>query len=284
MESSSAVEGWTTEDLSTAEGKLKDVFHEAHDDIVERYKTVPTIEPYHIQYRNGLPHGRFRLHPRPCLDDGRERDPVYINETTEDDDPRALEFGTTAAVVTVMKDGSVFAANAGDTTAIISRRGVSGRWVQEAALSECHNSTNKDERVRVSQRKESGHMDYRKSRSTGYLYPVFSPTILQREKPLPSQGIMLTRSLGHKHLAPLGITWEPEVRCTTLKADEEYLILASDGLWEKYVPSQVLKDIATISNLASTVRTLGLTALSLFGSPALADNTTIILLLLRPKT
>ena len=54
-------------------------------------------------------------------------------------------------------------------------------------------------------------------------------------------GLAMSRSLGDKIGAQVGVICEPEIFETTLTPDDKFLILASDGLWEFLPNDQVVE-------------------------------------------
>jgi len=50
--------------------------------------------------------------------------------------------------------------------------------------------------------------------------------------PLTSHGLMVTRSLGDRHLRRVGIISEPETATVTLTHGDLGFVLATDGLWD----------------------------------------------------
>lgn len=47
----------------------------------------------------------------------------------------------------------------------------------------------------------------------------------------------MSRSIGDKVAHTVGVTSEPEIRCSAVKPEDRFIILASDGLWE-FISSQ----------------------------------------------
>jgi serine/threonine protein phosphatase PrpC len=114
--------------------------------------------------------------------------------------------GGTACVTALIIDGNLVVSNAGDCRAVISRNGAS------EALTCDHRAGREDERQRIENL--GGIVDLRHG-----VWRV--------------QGsLAVTRAIGDSHMKEW-ITAEPETRKIEITSDCEFLILASDGLWDK---------------------------------------------------
>ncbi|XVE64365.1 hypothetical protein DITRI_Ditri07aG0095000 [Diplodiscus trichospermus] len=108
------------------------------------------------------------------------------------------------AVVAVVGNGKLVVANCGDSRAVLSRGGVA------AALSFDHKPDRPDELERV-------------EAAGGRVINWHGPRVL---------GVLATsRSIGDLYLKPF-VTCKPEVTIRELTNRDEFLILASDGLWD----------------------------------------------------
>ncbi|BBN14420.1 protein phosphatase 1L [Marchantia polymorpha subsp. ruderalis] len=124
----------------------------------------------------------------------------------------------TSCVTAIMRDGYMVVANAGDCRAVLSRDG------QAEALTSDHRAGREDERNRIE--KLGGYVD----NLTG-TWRV--------------QGVLaVSRGIGDIHLKEW-ISAEPEVQKLQITSDCEFLILASDGLWDA-VSNQEAVDFARV--------------------------------------
>ncbi len=114
--------------------------------------------------------------------------------------------GSTATVVLV-RAADVSAAWVGDSRAVLAAR--SGSRV----LTPDHRITRDDERARVVAAGAVLEPPYVVDRRTG-------------------DGLMVTRSLGDRHLRGVGVIAEPEIRTVERRDDDLALIVATDGLWD----------------------------------------------------
>lgn len=88
----------------------------------------------------------------------------------------------------------------------------------------------------------------------------------------------MTRSIGDDDLKPY-VTAEPEVDETLLSAEDEYIVMASDGLWD------VVSNTDVVSIIRDTVKDAGMCAKRLATEAAARgskDNITVIVVFLRP--
>lgn len=124
--------------------------------------------------------------------------------------------GGACCVTALLIDGDLIVSNAGDCRAVLSRAG------KAEALTSDHRPSRKDERERIESL--GGYVDY--CRGTWRL-----------------QGsLAVSRGIGDLHLKQWVIP-VPETKIINIEAECEFLILASDGLWDK-VSNQEAVDIA----------------------------------------
>jgi len=90
--------------------------------------------------------------------------------------------------------------------------------------------------------------------------------------------LQVTRSIGDDDLKP-AVTAEPEISETLLSSEDEYLVMASDGLWD------VLSNEDVISIIRDTVKDPGMCSKRLASEAAergSKDNISVIIVFLRP--
>nr|GMC84247.1 protein kinase and PP2C-like domain-containing protein [Ipomoea batatas] len=90
--------------------------------------------------------------------------------------------------------------------------------------------------------------------------------------------LQVTRSIGDDDLKP-AVTAEPEISETILSADDEYIVMASDGLWD------VVSEADVVSIIRDTVKEPGMCSKRLATEAAergSKDNITVIVVFLRP--
>lgn len=124
--------------------------------------------------------------------------------------------GGSCCVTALIKDGNLVVSNAGDCRAVLSVGGFA------EALTSDHRPSRDDERNRI----ES---------SGGYVDTFNSVWRIQGS-------LAVSRGIGDAHLKRWVIS-EPETKTLRINPQHEFLILASDGLWEK-VGNQEAVDIA----------------------------------------
>ncbi|CAN7115239.1 unnamed protein product [Brassica rapa subsp. narinosa] len=124
--------------------------------------------------------------------------------------------GGSCCVTAMFSDGNLVVANAGDCRAVMSVGGVA------EALSYDHRPSRDDERTRIE--------------TTGGYVDTF------RGVWRVEGSLAVSRGIGDAHLKKWVIA-EPETKTLRIEQDHEFLILASDGLWDK-VSNQEAVDIA----------------------------------------
>ncbi|XWS74361.1 hypothetical protein CRYUN_Cryun02cG0208700 [Craigia yunnanensis] len=124
--------------------------------------------------------------------------------------------GGTCCVTALIQNGNLVVSNAGDCRAVLSRDGVA------EALTSDHRPSRDDERNRIETL--GGYVDLCRG-----VWRI--------------QGCLaVSRGIGDQHLKQWVIA-EPETKIISIKHECEFLILASDGLWDK-VSNQEAVDIA----------------------------------------
>ncbi|CAE6042063.1 unnamed protein product [Arabidopsis arenosa] len=157
------------------------------------------------------------------------------------------------AIASLLVENKLFVANVGDSRAILCRAG------HPFALSKAHLATCIDERNRVIG--EGGRIEW----------------LVDTWRVAPA-GLQVTRSIGDDDLKP-AVTAEPEISETILSADDEFLVMASDGLWD------VVNDEEVIGIIRDTVKEPSMCSKRLATEAAArgsGDNITVIVVFLRP--
>lgn len=138
---------------------------------------------------------------------------------TDEEFSEKKSSGGTCCVTAVIKNGDLIVSNAGDCRGVISIRG------DAEALTSDHRPSREDERSRIENL--GGFLDYRGG-------------VLRLQGSLA-----VSRGIGDYHLKPW-LSNEPETRILRIMPDYEFLILASDGLWDN-VGNQEAVDITRSS-------------------------------------
>ncbi|XP_061341987.1 protein kinase and PP2C-like domain-containing protein isoform X2 [Gastrolobium bilobum] len=160
--------------------------------------------------------------------------------------------GCTAIAALVVRN-KLFVANIGDCRAILCRAGNS------IALSKDHVASCLEERERVI--RHGGHVHWQVD-----TWRVGLPAL------------QVTRSIGDDDLKP-AVTAEPEIAESTLCAEDEFLVMASDGLWD------VISSMDVINIIKNTVKEPGMCSKRLATEAVergSKDNITVIVVFLRP--
>ena len=136
-----------------------------------------------------------------------------------------LYAGTTACVVLV-RDTQMTISNAGDSRAVLARRSSSNgklgnKW-QALDLSNDQNPDVPEEQERI-------------EKSGGFVSPPPEPGLSARvwlDNSYSQIGLAMARSIGDHAVAPVGVIAEPEVTFHTIQEEDDFFILATDGVWE----------------------------------------------------
>ncbi|OWM78879.1 hypothetical protein CDL15_Pgr003050 [Punica granatum] len=160
--------------------------------------------------------------------------------------------GCTAIAALIVRD-KLFVANAGDCRTILCRAG------RPLPLSIDHLASRIEERDRVT--KAGGQVKWQVDTWR-----------------VGVAALQVTRSIGDDDLKP-AVTAEPEITETLLSVEDEYLVMASDGLWD------VISNEEVVSIIRDTVKEPGMCSKRLATEAAergSKDNITVIVVFLRP--
>jgi serine/threonine protein phosphatase PrpC len=131
---------------------------------------------------------------------------------------------------------SLICSNIGDSRAIL------GRFSEEGwgflSLSSDHSLKRFDERQRILN--SNGRIDYSLN-SEGK--PVGPERVWLADENIP--GLAMTRSIGDSISKVVGVTSDPETIVRRLRPEDKFLVMASDGLWEKLSNEDVLSIVSS---------------------------------------
>ena len=152
-------------------------------------------------------------------------------------------------LVAFLDERTLTVANAGDCKAVLARRGAAageevGAGVDSItaiALTTDHKPDRPDEQARI-------------EAAGGYVRPGVGETsdreymparlYMSKSKQRLGPGLCMSRSLGDLDGMACGMTAAPELHTVELGEKDEYLILASDGVWEFVTPQQAVEQVA----------------------------------------
>jgi len=129
--------------------------------------------------------------------------------------------GTTATVVLLI-EGTLYTACVGDSRAVIASNGRRKGQVVARDLSRDHKPDLPDEHARIKKR-------------GGFVSPPEDwggPARVYLDPHFTAPGLAMSRSIGDHAVKRIGVTAEPEVTTHKLTADDAFLVIASDGVWE----------------------------------------------------
>uniref|UniRef100_A0A5B7BWQ8 PPM-type phosphatase domain-containing protein n=1 Tax=Davidia involucrata TaxID=16924 RepID=A0A5B7BWQ8_DAVIN len=148
--------------------------------------------------------------------------------TDEDFLSQGVSGGACAASV-VLKGGELHVANVGDCRVVLSRKGVAD------ALTNDHRLSREDERFRIEN--SGGYVDCRNG-----VWRV-------------NGSLAVSRAFGDLYLKEWVIS-EPEIKKLPLTSDCEFLIMASDGLWDKVNDQEAVDVVSRNKNPLESCRKL----------------------------
>ena len=134
----------------------------------------------------------------------------------------------TTGIVGVIKADHLYVANVGDSRAVLSRANHAFPTGHEALpLSSDHKPDTPEEEQRII---DAG----------GRVFSWGVPRVWRKDADIP--GLAMSRSFGDQAAESVGVYAQPDITVTRLDAGDEFLIFASDGVWE-FINSQEAVDI-----------------------------------------
>ncbi|XP_062086056.1 probable protein phosphatase 2C 25 [Humulus lupulus] len=141
----------------------------------------------------------------------------YLN--TDSDFLKEDLRGGSCCVTALIREGNLVVSNAGDCRAVMSRGGAA------EALTSDHRPSREDEKVRIENM--GGYVD------------------LCRGVWRIQGSLAVSRGFGDRHLKQWVIA-EPETRVLQIQPEHEFLILASDGLWDKVSNQEAVDTVRSL--------------------------------------
>lgn len=143
-------------------------------------------------------------------------------------------FSGTTAICCVLYGKKLYSCNAGDSRAVLARKKSDGSTVA-IGLSDDHKPERPDEKKRIESSK--GRVEACKGQ---YGEDIGPPRVWLLHQDVP--GLAMTRSFGDLIAASVGVIARPEIWERDITKDDQFMILASDGVWE-FIDNQEAVDI-----------------------------------------
>ncbi|KAI9477157.1 phosphatase 2C-domain-containing protein [Zychaea mexicana] len=193
------------------------------------------------------------------IDEALRKDPVYENETS----------GCTAVAALLTKDNVLYVSNAGDSRAIISTNG------RAIALSQDHKPGNEKEIARIE--KAGGHVEFGRVNGNLALSRALGDFEFKRRQDLPAEEQVVSA--------------EPDVTEHRLIPQDEFAVIACDGIWDCMTNQQVadfirtkIKEKVDLKTICENLMDKCLAEHSDFGGVGCDNMTVIIAAFLQGKT
>ena len=154
--------------------------------------------------------------------DGPSEALVYAFENADRqlrDSSIASSVSGSTGVAVLMHGSKLWSANVGDSRAVVGRRKGGALAARDLTIDQKPDAPAERKRIEA---------------AGGYVSPEsaqYGPARVWL-RPGEGPGLAMSRSLGDHMCSHVGVIATPEVACHELSADDEVLILASDGVWE----------------------------------------------------
>lgn len=146
-----------------------------------------------------------------------------------------IAFSGSTLLLILIFGNQLVCSNVGDSRAVLGRF-VGGNW-ESVVLSSDHNVKRNDEKMRILA--SGGRIEY----SFNALGLAVGPLrVWLQNEDIP--GLAMTRSIGDKISKVVGVNSDPEVVIRKLQLEDLFIVLASDGLWEKVSNEEVVAIVA----------------------------------------
>jgi serine/threonine protein phosphatase PrpC len=161
---------------------------------------------------------------------------VQVDEDLEEQEHiEPLYSGTTACVV-IMRRNTLYIANAGDSRAVLARKRNSDAKDADATNpTQCYTAIS----LSVDQNPDSpGEMERIES-CGGYVSLPLEPGLSARvwlDSDFTHIGLAMARSIGDHALKSVGVISEPVVTKHDIADNDEFIIIATDGVWVSWLP------------------------------------------------
>jgi len=135
----------------------------------------------------------------------------------------SLAFSGTTAIFAILNDRSLFVANIGDSRCVLCRKN-EGRG-EAVPLSEDQKPENPEEKKRILN--NGGRVEPLPGPPGEDCGP---PRVWLAEVDVP--GLAMSRSIGDEVSQTVGVISVPEIKLHDIDSEDEFIVLASDGVWE----------------------------------------------------
>lgn len=140
-------------------------------------------------------------------------------------------FSGTTACVALLANNKLSIANAGDSRAVLARKDPSSGTWQALDLTEDQNPDLPQEMQRI-------------TAAGGFVSPAPAPGLSARvwlDASCTQIGLAMARSIGDHAVSAVGVIAEPVVTFHELEEEDDFMILASDGVWEFVQSEEAVK-------------------------------------------
>jgi serine/threonine protein phosphatase PrpC len=152
-----------------------------------------------------------------------------------------LYAGTTACVA-LLRDNKLVLANAGDSRAVLARKKNKGDGWEALDLTKDQNPDLPAEQARI---EDMG----------GYVSPPPEPGLSARvwlDMDCTQIGLAMSRSIGDHAVKKIGVIAEPVVSYHDITADDDFVIFATDGVWEFVTSEEAVRVVSENMNRGAT--------------------------------
>lgn len=158
------------------------------------------------------------------------------------------EVSGTTAIVSLLKDETVHTAWVGDSKAVLGKIGRDGMF-EAVDLTKDHRPTDPEEETRITE--SNGRVERLVDKSGE---PIGPKRVWLQRSWVP--GLAMSRSLGDVLAHTVGVTAVPDIGIHKVSREDQFLILATDGVWEFFTSEEAVGLVSKVGNLEEACQQL----------------------------
>jgi len=194
---------------------------------------------------------------------------VGVDKSLEDEELIEPRYSGTTACVVLLRQNTLIVSNAGDSRAVLARL-VNREQQQQHGSNGNDNGTDSRQQqqhqqneqkqweainLSIDQNPDLPAEQHRIEQMGGFVSPPPEPGLSARvwlDPNCTQIGLAMARSIGDHAVKPIGVIAEPVVKQYKIHPDDDFMILATDGVWEFISSEEAVKVVSDNLHLGAT--------------------------------